>query len=75
MFTIANPRPALKGDAHTNTIEGFFSMMKRGIIGTHHVSQQHLKRYLAEFDFRHNHRIALDVDERRPMDTARWRQE
>ena len=42
----------------------FFSIMKRGIIGTyHHVSQQHLKRYLAEFDFRHNHRIALDVDD------------
>jgi hypothetical protein len=54
----------VKGDAHTNTIEGFFSIMKRGIIGTyHHVSQQHLKRYLAEFDFRHNNRIALDVDD------------
>ncbi|NBR10426.1 MAG: hypothetical protein EBT98_12400 [Opitutaceae bacterium] len=45
---------------HTNTIEGYFSILKRGIIGTyHHVSSTHLKRYLAEFDFRYNHRSAL----------------
>jgi transposase-like protein len=50
----------VRGDAHTNTIEGYFSIFKRGIYGTyHHVSQQHLKRYLAEFDFRYNERIAL----------------
>ena len=54
----------VRGDVHTNTIEGFFSILKRGIIGTyHHVSQQHLKRYLAEFDFRYNNRMALDVDD------------
>ncbi len=42
----------VRGDAHTNTVEGYFSILKRGIIGTfHHVSAQHLKRYLAEFDF------------------------
>ena len=42
---------------HTNTVEGYFSILKRGINGTyHHVSQQHLKRYLAEFDFRYNER-------------------
>ncbi len=42
----------------------YFATMKRGIIGTyHHVSQQHLKRYLAEFDFRHNERAALGVDD------------
>lgn len=52
----------VRGEAHTNTIEGYFSIMKRGIAGVyHHVSQQHLKRYLAEFDFRYNERIALDV--------------
>jgi transposase-like protein len=52
----------VRGDAHTNTIEGFFSIMKRGINGVyHHVSAQHLKRYLAEFDFRYNNRIALGV--------------
>jgi transposase-like protein len=52
----------VRGDIHTNTIEGYFSILKRGIYGVyHHVSQQHLKRYLAEFDFRYNHRIALGI--------------
>lgn len=52
----------VRGEAHTNTIEGYFSILKRGITGTfHHVSQQHLKRYLAEFDFRYNEREALGV--------------
>lgn len=47
----------VRGDAHSNTVEGFFSILKRGIIGTfHHVSPQHLSRYTAEFDFRYNHR-------------------
>jgi transposase-like protein len=54
----------VRGDAHTNTIEGYFSILKRGIVGTyHHVSQQHLKRYLAEFDFRYNERSALGVND------------
>lgn len=54
----------VRGDAHTNTIEGYFSILKRGIAGTyHHVSQQHLKRYLAEFDFRYNARASLGVDD------------
>ncbi len=54
----------VRGDAHTNTIEGYFSILKRGITGTyHHVSQQHLKRYLAEFDFRYNERATLGVDD------------
>jgi transposase-like protein len=54
----------VRGDAHTNTIEGYFSILKRGITGTyHHVSQQHLKRYLAEFDFRYNLRSAVGVDD------------
>jgi hypothetical protein len=53
----------IRGDAHTNTVEGYFSIFKRGIYGTyHHVSAEHLKRYLAEFDFRYN-RIALGVDD------------
>lgn len=52
----------VRGDAHTNTVEGYFSILKRGITGTyHHVSQQHLKRYLAEFDFRYNERETLGV--------------
>ncbi len=47
----------VRGDAHCNTAEGYFSILKRGIIGTfHHVSPQHLLRYTTEFDFRYNHR-------------------
>ncbi len=54
----------VRGDAHTNTVEGFFSIFKRGIYGTyHHVSQQHLNRYLAEFDFRYSYRIKLGFDD------------
>ena len=46
---------------HTNTIENYFSIMKRGITGVyHHVSQKHLKRYLGEFDFRYNTRDIED---------------
>jgi transposase-like protein len=42
----------VRGGVHTNTVEGYFSILKRGIIGTyHHVSQQHLKRYLASSIF------------------------
>jgi hypothetical protein len=47
----------VRGDVHTNTVEGYFSILKRGIVGTfHHVSAQHLQRYVTEFDFRYNHR-------------------
>jgi len=54
----------VRGDVHTNTIEGYFSILKRGITGVyHHVSEQHLKRYLAEFDFRYNNRAALGVSD------------
>jgi transposase-like protein len=52
------------GFHHTNTVEGYFSILKRGINGTyHHVSQQHLKRYLAEFDYRYNEREGLGVND------------
>lgn len=45
------------GQVHTNTIEGYFSLLKRGINGIfHHVSKKHLHRYLSEFDFRYNMR-------------------
>ena len=45
-----------RGDVHTNTLEGFFSIFKRGIIGVYqHVDAKHFDRYLAEFDFRHEH--------------------
>ncbi len=49
-----------RGNVTTNTVEGYFSILKRGLIGTyHHVGPQHLKRYIEEFDFRYNHRTAL----------------
>ena len=49
---------------HTNTIEGFFSIFKRGMKGVYqHASKKHLHRYLAEFDFRYNHRVALGVND------------
>jgi hypothetical protein len=54
----------VRGNVHTNTIEGYFSILKRGITGTyHHVSAQHLKRYLGEFDYRYNEREALKVSD------------
>lgn len=54
----------VRGHAHTNTIESYFALLKRGVTGTyHHVSQRHLKRYLAEFDFRYNERAVLGVDD------------
>lgn len=46
---------------HTNTVEGYFALLKRGIVGTfHHVSKRHLQRYLNEFDFRYNARYVND---------------
>jgi transposase-like protein len=60
----ANEYARLGGFAHTNTAEAFFSILKRGIIGTYHsVSEAHLHRYLAEFDFRHNNRSKLRVED------------
>src|SRR6185312_8417489 len=53
----------VRGDAHTNTAENFFSILKRGINGIyHHVSEAHLPRYLAEFDFRYNARNVSDAE-------------
>lgn len=54
---------------HTNTIEGVFSVFKRGMIGVYqHCGEAHLHRYLAEFDFRYNRRIALGVSDRQRTD-------
>ena len=54
----------VRGDVHTNTIEGFFSIFKRGMKGVYqHCSEKHLHRYLAEFDFRYNAREAVGVDD------------
>jgi transposase-like protein len=54
----------VRGAAHVNTAEGFFSLLKRGINGTfHHVSKGHLHRYCDEFEFRYNNRVALGVND------------
>ena len=47
----------VKGNCHTNSLEGYWSMFKRSVLGTHiHISGKHMPKYLAEFDFRHNTR-------------------
>jgi hypothetical protein len=47
----------------TNTVEGYFSLLKRGVHGVyHHVSREHLHRYLSEFDFRYNARRVPDKE-------------
>lgn len=52
----------VRGEVHTNTIEGFFSIFKRGMRGIYqHCGEQHLHRYLAEFDFRYTNRVALGI--------------
>jgi transposase-like protein len=54
----------VRGDVYTNTVEGFFSILKRGLYGTYqHVSEHHLYRYLNEFDFRYNNREKLGIDD------------
>jgi hypothetical protein len=54
----------VRGDAHTNTVEGYFSIFKRGMKGVYqHCSEKHLHRYLSEFDFRYNNRSALGVED------------
>lgn len=53
-----------RGEIHTNTIEGYYSIFKRGMKGVYqHCSEKHLHRYLAEFDFRYTNRIAKGVDD------------
>jgi hypothetical protein len=54
----------VRDTVYTNTIEGFFSILKRGIYGVYqHVSEAHLKRYLCEFDFRYSYRIKTGFDD------------
>jgi transposase-like protein len=54
----------VRGDVHTNTAEGYFSIFKRGMRGVYqHCDEKHLHRYLAEFDFRYNHRVKLGYND------------
>jgi len=51
----------VRGEVHTNTVEGYFSLFKRGVNGTfHHIGHQYIDQYLAEFDFRYSHRDETD---------------
>jgi transposase-like protein len=54
----------VRGNVHTNTVEGVFSIFKRGLDGVYqHCGSDHLHRYLAEFDFRYNNRAKLGIDD------------
>jgi transposase-like protein len=54
----------VRGDVYTNTVEGYFSILKRGIYGVYqHVSEAHLQRYLTEFDFRYSNRVKLGIND------------
>ena len=61
----------VRDDAFTNTVEGYFSILKRGIFGIYqHVSEAHLHRYLSEFDFRYSYRIKTGYDDKARMNKA-----
>ena len=54
----------VRDDVHTNTAEGYFSIFKRGMRGVYqHCKEKHLHRYLSEYDFRYNHRVALGYND------------
>ncbi len=61
----------VRGDVHTNTIEGYFSIFKRGMRGVYqHCSKRHLHRYMAEFDFRYSNRKARGIEDEQRADIA-----
>jgi len=61
----------VRGDVHVNTLEGFFSVFKRGLVGVYqHMDKKHLDRYLAEFDFRMNTRAKLGINDAQRADIA-----
>jgi transposase-like protein len=60
-----------RGEVHTNTLEGFFSIFKRGMKGVYqHCAKKHLHRYAGEFEFRYNNRIGLGVNDRERAERA-----
>jgi hypothetical protein len=61
----------VRGIVHTNTVEGFYSIFKRGMKGVYqHCKEKHLHRYLAEFDFRYSNRVALGISDVARADRA-----
>jgi len=64
-------RDSNNGRVHTNTAEGYFSIFKRGLVGVYQqMGEQHLQRYLAEFDFRMTYRAKLGIDDKARSDLA-----
>jgi transposase-like protein len=60
-----------RGDVHSNTVESYFGVLKRGLFGTYqHVSEAHLQRYVTEFDFRFTHRVSQGVNDAQRTSTA-----
>ncbi|WP_271606569.1 MULTISPECIES: transposase [unclassified Bradyrhizobium] len=54
----------VRGEAYTNTVEGYYSIFKRGMKGVYqHCAEKHHHRYLAEFDFRYSNRVALGIND------------
>ncbi len=61
----------VRGDVTTNTVEGYYSIFKRGMIGVYqHCKEKHLHRYLSEFDFRYSNRVALGIHDGERADLA-----
>jgi transposase-like protein len=61
----------VRGHVHTNTVEGYYSIFKRGMKGVYqHCSEKHLHRYLSEFDFRYSNRVRLGIDDVERVDRA-----
>ena len=62
-LTVHSQGEYARGEIHSNTVESSFSLLKRGLIGTfHHVGEQHLQRYVTEFDYRWNNRKITDKE-------------
>jgi hypothetical protein len=61
----------VRGEVHTNTMDGYWGLFKRGMKGIYqHCGEQHLHRYLAEFDFRYNNRVRLGVNDANRAEAA-----
>ena len=70
-FTTHGTKEYVRGNVHTNTVEGFYNVFKRGMKGIYqHCSEKHLHRYVAEFDFRYNNRTRLGVEDAQRAENA-----
>ena len=70
-YTTHSAGEYVRGAVHTNTVEGYYSVFKRGMKGIYqHCSERHLHRYVAEFDFRYNNRVRLGVADAQRTETA-----